>query len=77
VSTWIVGYLKLAGVNTDLFKAHSTRSAATSKVAKAGVSLKEIVKRGRWSKESTFLKYYCKPISNEDNTSFEQKVLKQ
>ena len=34
----------------QIFKAHSTRSASSSKARLLGISTKEILKRGHWSK---------------------------
>ena len=63
VSRWLVHAMDATGIDTAMFKAHSTRSAATSKAGTLGVPLGEIVKRGSWSTESMFKKVYCKPIS--------------
>jgi len=43
---WIKVQLREAGVNTDIFCAHSTRSAASSKAAAAGVSVQTILNQG-------------------------------
>ncbi|XP_062607329.1 uncharacterized protein LOC134269118 [Saccostrea cucullata] len=40
-----------AGINTDHFKAHSTRSASVSKAYLAGVSISEIMQQAHWAKE--------------------------
>lgn len=72
LARWIVNLLKLAGIDTDIFKAHSTRGAATSQAMRAGLPLADIVKAGDWSSAVTFQKYYNKPLSNKD---FMQAVL--
>ena len=56
VSRWIVNMLGLCGIDTKTFKAHSARSASTSKASSIGISLSEIVKRGQWQSDSTFSK---------------------
>lgn len=66
VSRWIKEVIALAGIDTSVFKAHSTRAASTSKASNSGVSLKEIVKRGYWSNESTFQKFYNKPTEKPE-----------
>ena len=58
--------LNLSGVDTKTFTAHSTRTALSSKAKEAGVSTGEISKRGFWSKESTFEKFYHKGINKKD-----------
>ena len=53
-----------AGVDTTAFKAHSTRLAATSAAHVAGVSVADIMKTADWTRESTFRRYYYKPIQD-------------
>ena len=53
----IVNWLKLlfsAGIGTSLYKAHSCRSASTSKAKVLGMLLKNILKRVQWSGASTW-----------------------
>ena len=49
MSGWLKKTFKQAGINTDLFKAHSTRSASSSKASVGRPSLVEILKSGSWS----------------------------
>lgn len=58
ISRWLKDQLKEAGVDTAIFSAHSTRGAAASKAASAGVCIQAILKQGHWAKESTFAKFY-------------------
>lgn len=58
MSGWIRTCLGMCGVDTSVFKAHSTRGAAASKAAKLGISVDAILKAGHWSTESTFSKFY-------------------
>jgi integrase len=60
-SRWIKSVLKSAGVNTDEYGAHSTRSAAASKASASGLSIDAILKAGSWAQESTFRKFYNRP----------------
>ena len=69
---WIKDLLKEAGVNTDMFKAHSVRGVSTSAVLKKGVHLNDIFNMADWSKESTFKRFYCW-AAQED--TFASKVL--
>ena len=62
VSGWLKKALSKAGIDTDTFKGHSTRSASSSKVGFKGAPMQEILKRGSWSSESTWQKFYCKDI---------------
>ena len=52
ISGWLKKTLKKAGINTDLFKAHSTRSARSSKASVGGA-----LKRGLRSHHSTLLSF--------------------
>ena len=56
--------LKLVGIVTSLYKAHSSRSASTSKVKILGMSHKDILKRGHWSEASTWQRHYNNEIVN-------------
>ena len=41
--------LRETGIDTEIFKGHSTRSASTSNAGLAGLSVKDILERGSWS----------------------------
>ena len=58
VSGWLVKTLALAGIDTNIFSAHSTRSASTTKAKNQGVSVEDIVKQGQWSSDSMLRKCY-------------------
>ena len=62
VSRWIKALMKEAGVDTLVFKPHSTRGASASKLANLGTPLHEILKRGSWSQESSFKHFYLREI---------------
>ena len=44
---WMKIVLKMAGIGTSLYKAHSCRSASISKAKLLGMFLKDILKRGQ------------------------------
>ena len=54
--------LDKAGIDTSIFKAHSTRSAAASAAANAGITTGDILKAADWSSETVFTKFYYKPL---------------
>lgn len=69
IARWIKTTLKHAGINTDIFSAHSTRHAVTSAANRAGVSWDTIRKTAGWSVSSlTFAKFYNRPLSSDQNT---------
>ncbi|KYM93747.1 hypothetical protein ALC62_15650 [Cyphomyrmex costatus] len=58
----------LKGINTEIFSAHSTRHASTSRAAQKGVTLDLIKKAAGWTGESRiFAKFYNRPIINPEN----------
>ena len=62
VSRWIKEILKKTGVDVDVFKGHSTRSASTSKACLSGISVDDILSRGSWLNESNRQKFYHKQV---------------
>ena len=60
IAGWLVSLLKAAGIDTDQFKAHSTRGASTSKAKALGLSCREILKAARWSNMTTFKRHYLR-----------------
>ena len=53
-----------AGVDTTIFKPHSTRAAATSKAKTASVPIQEILNTAEWSSSRCFDKFYDKPVES-------------
>ena len=49
--------MKLAGIDTEIFKAHSVRGAATTAAANALVPLEKILHMADWSNASTFRQF--------------------
>ena len=48
--------MSIAGIDTVMFKAHSSRASAT---APPGLTLKQILKMGSWRQASTFKRVYA------------------
>ena len=71
VARWLKMGLTEAGIDVTKYQAHSTRSAATSKVASQGLQMAHILERANWSREMTFKRYYYKTIE----CIFQNKVL--
>ncbi len=63
ISRWIIEGLALAGVDTETFRAHSTRGAAASCSQKLGVSMKNILEAAGWASNSTFSRFYHRPTA--------------
>ena len=62
VCRWLKGFLQLSDINIDIFKAHSTSLASTSKAFLKGGSIEEITKTACWSNKSTFQMYYNRKV---------------
>ena len=62
VSGWVKKVLSKASINAGLFKAHSKRLTSTSREENCGTSLSDMLKRGNWSKASTWQKFHRKDI---------------
>ena len=62
VARWLKKVISDSGINTDIFKAHSVRVAATSAASNQGVTTDEILKAADWSSDSTFRRFYFKPV---------------
>ena len=72
VGRWIKNLLGLSGIDTTKFKAHSTRSASTSKASQT-IPTDTILKYVGWSSDSTFRKFYNRPVAADD--AFQNAVL--
>ena len=60
ISRWIKQTMKAAGIDTTVFKPHSTRGAATS-------AIQEIMNTAGWRSDSTFTKFYDRTIRSDNN----------
>ena len=68
LARWVKDVLKLSGVDTSVFAAHSCRSASSSHAKAVGVSLEVILKCGQWKTLDAFVKFYDKAIARVDFT---------
>ena len=64
VSRWLKYVLKSVGIDVSIYKGHSTRSAAASAAKRKGVSTSDILKVADWSRETTFTRFYYRPLDN-------------
>ena len=62
ISCWVKFVLQSSGIDVNIFKPHSTRSASTSKAKLSDVPLADILDKAGWKSESTFAKFYVKKI---------------
>ena len=73
ISRWIKTVLCQAGIDTNVYKAHSTRAASCSKAQSQDLPISDILKAGGWSNAKTFGTFYSKPV---ETRSFAEAVLK-
>jgi integrase len=66
IGKWLKAVMTDAGIDTNIFTAHSTRGASTSKAKALGVSSQDILKTANWSSESTFCRFYRRPIASSN-----------
>ena len=62
IARWLKTVLEQAGIDTSIFKAHSTTGASTSAAARVGITTNDILQAADWSTVSVFSKFYYKPI---------------
>ena len=73
ISRWLKQSMNAAGIDSSIFKPHSTRSAATSAAKVADIPLEEIMATAGWRSSSVFAVFYNKPLSTDK--SFTNSVL--
>ena len=68
ISRWIIKQtMKAVGINTTVFKAHSTRGAATSAAKASNVTVQVIMNTAGWRSDSTFARFYDRPVLAENS----------
>lgn len=68
LSHWIKDTLSSSGIDTNIFSAHSTRHAATSRANRLGVNIDVIRKTAGWTQDScVFARFYNKEIVHNTN----------
>jgi hypothetical protein len=70
IATWVSEAMKKAGIDTDLYKLHSIRSASSTKAVENGISISQVKQYANWSHRSnTFEKHYFKPTAQQNNST--------
>lgn len=70
VARWVKTVLRDAGIDVSKYTAHSSRAASSSFAKSKGISLQEIMKCAGWSSDTTFKKFYLKPIQQTNFGNF-------
>ena len=74
IARWVKDVMREAGLDIKKFTPHSIRAASTSAAMRNGIPIDSILATAGWTKESTFRKYYNKPLAVE--TSLQDDVAK-
>ena len=66
LAQWVNEVMRNCGINTEIFKPHSTRVASKSAAYELGMPLREVLKRVQWqcSKAGTFFTYCFREIKD-------------
>ena len=75
VARWLKAVLNLAGIDTNVFKAHSYRNASVSMAVRRGCSLQQVLKTADWKSAGNFRKFYYRDLQDNVETNFTQFVL--
>lgn len=76
LSRWIRATLLESGIDTSVFRSHSTRHATTSAANRLGVSLDVIKKTAGWSANSlTFARFYNRDVVADSSEVFARSIL--
>lgn len=62
IARWVRWIMQEAGIDLRAFGAHSTRGAMASKAFTLGARLEDILNAADWSSDSTFKRFYFKPV---------------
>lgn len=74
ISRWTKTVLDNSGVDTNVYKAHSTRAASTSKANRGNVPIDQIMANAGWKSAETFHKFYNKPVESSNITDVVLKI---
>ena len=74
LALWLKQELKLVGIDTSIFGAHSTKAESTSAAKTHNVSIATIMTSAGWSSENTFRTFYNKAMTSTKE-NFGQKLL--
>jgi hypothetical protein len=70
LSGWLKSSMKKAGIDTNIYKPHSFRSASSTKAVEQGASIDNVKQHANWNLNSgTFEKYYYKPIAQQASST--------
>ncbi|KAG1042029.1 hypothetical protein G6F43_011982 [Rhizopus delemar] len=70
VASWVQKIMAQAGVDTTKYKAHSIRSASSTKAVEKGAAIQQVKLHANWNLSSnTFEKHYLKPSTQTNDST--------
>ena len=66
IARWVRTLLHNAVIDTSVFKPHSVRGASTSAAARSGMPISDVMAMACWSSDTTFKRFYYKPVLRPD-----------
>ena len=66
IARWVKLVMARAGIDVNIFTPHSIRGASSSAALRNKVPLQTILDTAGWTRASTFMKYYNKPLLNSE-----------
>lgn len=75
ISRWTKNFMIAAGIDTSMYKSHSTRAASTSALVAKQFDIKDIIGAAGWTKEETFHRFYNRNIDIVSNFNFGNALL--
>ena len=64
LARWTLQVLELAGIDTKVYKSHSTRGASASSAHAMGASLNAVMRNASWKDAKSFARHYHKTIED-------------
>ena len=75
VSRWVMSVMNQSGIDTGVYKSHSTRGAGVSAGVRLGISTNVLLKYGSWKGEKTMAKHYAKKVEDAPEVDLGQAPL--
>jgi hypothetical protein len=75
IARWLKLTMQETGIDTSVYKAHSTRMASVSKAKAQGLSTEQIMHRANWSRAATFHRFYHRETVDSGTSGYQNKVL--
>lgn len=77
LARWLKTVLCFAGINVEIYKAHSFRGASTSAAFLHGCKMTDILKTADWTSAKNFQKFYLRKLDNDTpgESTFSETVL--